>query len=224
MRKEALVGTATLLLLSSAVGLRAVDSKLTDRIQEAAAVLRELRSAPDRGIADDLWTKAECVAVIPGVKKAAFIFGGEYGKGLVSCRDSESRWSAPSFILLGKGSVGFQIGAESVDLVLLVMNDRGMHRLLEDKVALGGEASVAGGPVGRDARAMTDAQLKAEMLSYSRAQGVFAGVDVSGGVLRPDADDNRELYGRAVNPRDVLLDRSVSRVAATEPLMRELER
>jgi lipid-binding SYLF domain-containing protein len=212
-------------LLASSVGVAARDDKLAERASDAATVLQELRSAPDKGIPEDLWTKAECVAVIPGVKKAAFIFGGEYGKGLVSCRDKATRkWSPPAFLLLGKGSVGFQIGAESVDLVLLVMNEKGMHRLLEDKVALGGEASVAGGPLGRDARAMTDAQLKAEMLSYSRAQGIFAGVDVSGGVLKPDNDDNRDLYRRKISAREILLDRTVRPAAATEAFMRELER
>jgi lipid-binding SYLF domain-containing protein len=135
------------------------------RIDDAATVLREIHSAPDKDIPQDLWQKAQCVAVIPSVKKAAFIIGGEYGKGVMSCREGNA-WSAPSFVLLEKGSVGFQIGGESVDLVLLVMNDHGVNRLLEDKVALGGEASIAGGPVGRDVRAMTDAQMKADALSH----------------------------------------------------------
>src|SRR4029077_5284384 len=129
---------------------------------------------------------------------------GEFGKGVMSCRNG-ARWSAPSFMSLQKGSVGFQIGGEAVDLVLLIMNDHGVNRLLEDKVTLGGEASVAGGPVGRDARALTDAQLKAEILSYSRSQGLFAGIDLSGGVLKPDQEDNRDLYGREIGPRDILV-------------------
>jgi len=207
-------------LLMSAVSLGASEGK---RIEEAATVLRELRSTAEKGIPEDLLKKAECVAVVPSLKKAAFIVGGEYGKGLVSCRKG-SKWSAPSFLLIGKGSVGFQIGAESVDLVLLVMNEKGINRLLSDKVALGAEASVAAGPVGRDTRAMTDAQLKAEMLSYSRAQGVFAGVDVTGGVLKPATDDNRDLYGRRVSPRELLIEGSVDPVAATAAFMRELER
>jgi lipid-binding SYLF domain-containing protein len=218
-------GVAFAALLASSVGVAARDDKLADRASDAATILRELRSAPDKGIPEDLWTKAECVVVIPSVKKAAFIFGGEYGKGLVSCRDKATRkWSAPAFLLLGKGSVGFQIGAESIDLVLLVMNEKGIHHLLEDKVALGGEASVAGGPVGRDTRAMTDAQLKAEMLSYSRAQGVFAGIDITGGVLKPDNDDNRDLYRRRISAREILVDRIVMPPRATEPFMQELER
>jgi lipid-binding SYLF domain-containing protein len=199
------------------------DAVHSDRIAEAATVLTELHSAPDKDAPADLWKKAECVAVIPSVKKAAFVVGGEYGKGVISCRHG-SEWTAPSFILLGKGSVGFQIGAQSVDLVLLIMNDRGVNKLLEDKVTLGGEASVAAGPVGRDVRAMTDAQLKAEILSYSRTQGLFAGVDLTGGVLKPDRDDNRSLYGREVSPREILVAATVKSPKAAAPFIRALER
>ncbi len=186
-------------------------------------MLDEIRSAADRDIPEDLWEKANCVAVIPSVKKAAFIVGGEYGKGVVSCRDGKD-WSAPSFVMLQKGSVGFQLGGETIDLVLLVMNEHGMNRLLEDKVALGGEASVAGGPVGRDFRAMTDAQLKAEILWYSRAQGLFAGVNLTGGVLAPDKDDNRDLYGREVSPKEILVGKTVTTPAAAQRFMAALKR
>jgi lipid-binding SYLF domain-containing protein len=211
-------------LLASAAVLSAEVSKAEqDRIHEAAQVLEEIHRAPDKDIPTDLWEKASCVAVIPSVKKTAFIVGGEYGKGLISCRDG-SNWSAPSFVALGKGSVGLQLGAERVDLVLLVMNQRGINRLLEDKVVLGGEASVAGGPVGRDARAMTDAQLKAEVLTYSRSQGLFAGLDLSGGVLKPDKDDNRDLYGAGITPRDLLLAKRVSPPPATTRFMAALKR
>ena len=207
MRQVLYVGAA---VIASSVALSAGVSKgQADRLKEAAEVLQEIHQAPDKDIPKDLWDKASCVAVIPGVKKVAFVLGGEYGKGAMSCRQGAG-WSAPSFMLLEKGSVGFQIGGQSVDLVLLVMNDHGMNRLLQDKVALGGEASVAGGPVGRDARAMTDAQLKAEILSYSRSQGLFAGLDVSGGVIMPDRDDNHDLYGAEVSPRDILVDKRVS--------------
>ncbi len=147
----------------------------------------------------------------------------EVVKGLVSCRRGTA-WSAPSFLLLGKGSWGLQIGGETIDLVLLVMNDRGINRLLESKVALGVEASVAGGPFGRDARALTDAQMRAEILSYSRSQGVFAGADVTGGVLKPDDDDNRNLYGRVVSARDVLTSTKVPVPPAAQPLMIALNR
>jgi SH3 domain-containing YSC84-like protein 1 len=221
MKRILTLSAATLLM--SAATYAAVDSALTDRIADAATVLRELRSVPDKDIPEDLWSKAECVAVIPSVKKAAFVVGGEYGKGLISCRKG-STWSAPSFVLLGKGSVGFQIGASSTDLVLLVMNERGVKHLLEDKVALGAEATAAAGPVGRDARAMTDAQLKAEILSYSRSQGLFAGVDVTGGVLKADNDDNRELYGRKIGPREILVAQSVAPPSEARPFMRALAR
>ena len=174
-----------------------------DRLRAAGSVLRELRSAPDRSVPESLWSDAKCIAVIPSVTKAAFIVGGEYGKGVVSCRLGDG-WSAPSFIELAKGSFGWQLGAESVDLVLFVMNDRGIEHLLQNKVVLGGEASAAAGPVGRDARASTDAQMHAEILSYSRARGLFAGLDLSGGMLRPDKDANEEFYGQSMNPRDIL--------------------
>jgi SH3 domain-containing YSC84-like protein 1 len=201
MRQVLCVGTT--LLASAVVMSAAVNKTQRQRIEDAAAVLHEIHQAPDKDAPEDLWEKASCVAVIPSVKKAAFIIGGEYGKGIISCRKGAG-WSAPSFMLLEKGSFGFQIGGESVDLVLLVMNERGVNHLLQDKVALGGEASVAAGPVGRDTRAMTDAQLKAEILSYSRSQGLFAGIDLTGGVLKPDRDDNKDLYGRDIPPTDIL--------------------
>jgi len=174
-----------------------------DRLREAATVVRELRSAPDRGIPEELWDDAECVVVIPGMKKAAFVFGGEYGRGMMSCR-SGTAWSAPLFMQLAKGSWGLQIGAEAVDLVLLVMNTRGVESLLDNKVSLGVDASVTAGPVGRTGRAGTDAAMRAQILSYSRSRGVFAGIDLSGGVLRPDTDANRDFYGRQIAARDVL--------------------
>lgn len=174
------------------------------RLREASVVLTELRATPEKGIPEDLWTKANCVAVIPSVKKAAFIFGGEYGKGVISCRKPAGGWSAPAFIELEKGSWGFQAGAEEVDLVLLVMNQRGIDKLLQDKVQLGAGASVAAGPIGRSAGASTDLQMAAEILSYSKARGVFGGIDLSGGVLRPDKDANQNAYGASVTPHDVL--------------------
>jgi lipid-binding SYLF domain-containing protein len=220
--KAGLLGVAALIAATAGVSAEVTKAQ-RDRLSEAAVVLDEIRSASDKNIPEELWEKASCVAVIPSVKKGAFIVGGEYGKGVVSCREGTT-WSAPSFVQLEKGSVGFQLGGETIDLVLLVMNEHGMKRLLEDKVTLGGEASVAGGPVGRDVRAMTDAQLKAEMLSYSRAQGLFAGVNLSGGVLAPDKDDNRDLYGREISPKDILVGKSVTTPAAAQPFMTALKR
>ncbi len=181
------------------------------RLNESATVLSELRSTPDKGIPEDLWNKAECVLVFPSVKKAAFLVGGEYGAGVMSCRHAAGHdrpgaagWSAPVFMHLAKGSIGPQFGAEAVDLVLLVMNRRGVDKLLQDKVTLGADASVAAGPVGRSGSAATDAQLNAEMLSYSRSHGVFAGLDLSGGSLRPDAEADARAYGATIATRAIV--------------------
>jgi lipid-binding SYLF domain-containing protein len=203
--RTALTVTAIAAALTVAHAARAgsLSSSEEARIRDAATVLHEIHTVPDKDIPRELWNKTQCVVVIPSLKKAAFIFGGEYGKGLMSCRQG-AHWSAPVFMKMEKGSWGFQIGAQSVDLVLLAMNQSGVNKLLRNKVSLGADASVAAGPVGRDARAATDAQLSAEILSYSRTQGLFAGVDVSGGVLRPDADENADLYGRRVSARDVV--------------------
>jgi len=200
-----------------------VSTSQRKRIEEAAAVLKEIHSAPDKDIPQELWTKASCVIVVPGLKKAAFVLGGEYGKGLMSCRRNGG-WSAPIFMQVGKGSWGFQIGAQSIDLVLLVMNERGTQKMLRNKVTLGAEASVAAGPVGRDARAATDAQMKAEILSYSRAQGLFAGINISGGVVKSVEEDNEDLYGPGVAPRDVVLGTGINAPASTEPFMAALNR
>src|SRR4029079_9934752 len=173
----------------------AVTSAQKRRIEDAATVLSEISAVPEKGVPQDLWNKAACVMVIPSLKKAAFVFGGEYGKGLMSCLRG-SDWSARVFMRLEKGSWGLQIGAQTIDLVLLVMNKSGAERLLANKVSLGAGLPVAAGPVGRDARAATDANITAEILSYSRTQGLFAGINLSGGVLRGDTDDNKERYGR----------------------------
>jgi lipid-binding SYLF domain-containing protein len=221
MRQALYVGVA--LLVSSVIAGATVTKAQAKRFDEAAMVLREMHRAPDKDVPQDLWEKASCVVVIPSVKKAAFIVGGEYGKGLMSCRNG-AQWTAPSFVLLEKGSVGFQWGAESVDLVLLVMNEHGMHRMVDDRVSLGAEASIAAGPVGRDVRAMTDGQMKAEILSYSRSQGLFAGVDLAGGVLKPDHDANHDLYGRGIGPADILVAKTVSVPAEAQGFIAALRR
>ena len=211
------------LVAATATLSAAISDKLKSRIDESAAVLTEIHAAPDKDIPQDLWDRATCVIVIPSVKKAAFVFGGEYGKGLMSCRQGAG-WSAPVFMQLQKGSWGLQIGAQSIDLILLVNNERGMKKLLGNKVTLGAEASVAAGPVGRDARAATDAQMNSEILSYSRAQGLFAGINLSGGVLKADNGDNTDLYGRKVSAADVLLGGVVKAPAAVDAFMRALVR
>jgi lipid-binding SYLF domain-containing protein len=208
-------------LMSASAALADLSPSQAKRLTDAAAVLQELRAIPDKGIPDEIWNRAQCVAVIPGLKKAAFMIGGEYGKGIISCRSGQA-WSAPVFLELGKGSAGFQIGAEQIDLVLLMMNRTGVEKLLSDKVNLGVDASVAAGPVGRAGAAGTDARLTAEILAYSRAKGLFAGVDVSGGVMRPDKDANAAGYGAAVTSRDVLFTEKVAAPPAAQALLRAL--
>lgn len=199
-----------------------VSSQETDRIQAAADVIHGIGGESDKDIPRDLWDKAGCVVVVPSLKKVAFGLGGEYGKGLMSCRRGGA-WSAPVFMELEKGSWGFQIGAESIDLVLLVMNESGVKKMLQDKVSLGADASVSAGPVGRNAAASTNGQMNAEILSYSRSQGLFAGIDVSGGVLRPDVDGNHDLYGHDVSARTVLSG-DTHAPGATRPFMAALDR
>lgn len=194
----------------------------TGRLQNAVNVIRALRAASDAGIPEEIWSDADCVAVIPGMKKAAFIFGGEYGRGAMSCRNADG-WSAPLFLQLAKGSWGLQIGAEEVDLVLLVMNRDGVDRLLNNKITLGADASVAAGPVGRSASASTDGQVTAKILSYSRARGVFAGINLSGGVLRPDTDANTEYYG-VVAPHDLLMGKAATKDTAAVAFVDSLGR
>ena len=213
---------ALLAALFSVLWMGSALADQTSRLKNATAVVNELRAAPDKGIPEDLWNKAECVGVIPSVKKAAFIIGGEYGRGVMSCRAGKG-WSAPVFLELEKGSWGFQIGAQEIDLVLLVMNRRGVEKLLDSKVALGADASVAAGPIGRAAGASTDAQMSAEILSYSRAQGLFAGIDISGGMLKPDTDANKEIY-HDVSPRDILLGGKEPVPAIAQDFVRTLSR
>jgi len=178
--------------------------KVADRLDASADTLADMMHAADKGIPQDLLDKAKCVVVIPGMKKAGFIVGAKYGRGFASCRRGGAGWSAPAAMRAEGGSFGFQIGGSETDVVLLVMNDGGMKHLLSDKFTIGGEATAAAGPVGRDAAAQTDAMLHAEMLSYSRSRGLFAGVSLEGATLRPDEDTNRELYPRGATNREIL--------------------
>jgi lipid-binding SYLF domain-containing protein len=173
------------------------ESKATQRVQSAADVLNEIQSAPDSGMPQEILSRAECVAVVPSMLKGGFIVGGKYGRGLASCRTPKG-WSAPAFFMVTGGSVGFQIGGQAVDLVMLIMNNDGMQHLLSSKVALGADASVAAGPVGRHAEGNTDWKMRAQVLTYSRARGVFAGVSLNGAVLKQDKDSTREFYGHMV--------------------------
>src|SRR5271170_4540741 len=179
--------------------------KVDDRLDASADTLIDMMRAADNGIPQDLLDKAHCVVIVPGMKKAGFIFGAKYGRGFAVCRRSGgSGWSAPAAMRVEGGSVGFQIGASETDVVLLVMNDGGMKHLLSDKFTIGGEATAAAGPIGRDATAETDAMLNAEMLSYSRSRGLFAGISLEGATLRPDEETNRELYGHDATNREIL--------------------
>jgi lipid-binding SYLF domain-containing protein len=205
--KRPIVLTLIVCLCSFALAARADDqpkqSKASDRVQAAADVLNEIQSAPDSGIPQEILGKAECVAVVPSMLKGGFVVGAKYGRGLATCRTPKG-WSTPAFFLLEGGSVGFQIGGQAVDLVMLIMNNDGMQHLLASKVALGADASVAAGPVGRHAEGNTDWKMRAQVLTYSRARGVFAGVSLNGAVMKQDKDSTREFYGHMMTTKAAL--------------------
>jgi lipid-binding SYLF domain-containing protein len=176
------------------------ESKAQDRVQAAADVLNEIQAAPDQGIPEEVLGSAECVAVVPSMLKAGFVVGARYGRGLASCRTPKG-WSAPAFFSVKGGSFGLQIGGQAVDLVMLIMNNDGMRKLLSSEFKLGADASVAAGPVGRHAAADTDWKLRAQILSYSRARGIFAGLELNGAVVKQDKDSTREFYGHMVTSK-----------------------
>jgi lipid-binding SYLF domain-containing protein len=183
------------------------------RINDSGQVLKEILATPDKGIPNDILAKAKCVIVLPSVKKAALGIGGSYGRGAMTCRTGEGAsavWSAPVMMALEGGSIGFQLGGEATDFVILVMNDKGANAILKSKVKLGGDASVAAGPVGRTAEASTSANLQAEMLSYSRSKGVFGGVSLAGSTLRSDDSGNESLYGKKISAEDILQGKGVT--------------
>ena len=200
-------------------------SKDDDRLRNCGSVLKEILDVPDN-MPQGLLDKADCVVVFPSVKKAAFIVGGSYGRGAMTCRQGEDfrgQWGAPTMMALEGGSFGFQIGGQATDFVLLVMNESGARGILASKVKLGGDASVAAGPVGRDASASTDATLRSEILSYSRARGLFAGVSLEGSTIRPDNNDNRRIYGKKIPARDIVLSGTVPVPPAAEQLVSTLD-
>lgn len=182
------------------------DDDTAKRLNAAAEVLSEVMATPDKGIPKDLLDKAACAVIVPNVKKGAFIIGAKYGRGFILCRNKNGRgWSAPGGVKVEGGSVGFQIGGSETDVVMLLMNQGAINKLLSSKFTIGGDASVAAGPVGRTSSATTDAQLRAELLSYSRARGLFAGVSLDGATLRPDDDANKDMYGRKMSNQEVVL-------------------
>jgi len=212
-------------LVFSPLALAEKESAAADRLEASADVLNDMMHAADKGIPQDLMDRASCVVVVPNMKKAGFIFGAKYGRGFAVCRRRGGvGWSAPAAMRIEGGSFGLQIGGSESDAVVLVNGDRGMKHLLEDKFTLGGDASVAAGPVGRDASAQTDAQLHAEMLSYSRSRGIFAGIALEGATLRPDKEADHELYGRELTNREILNGGDIKAPASAAKLERALNR
>jgi lipid-binding SYLF domain-containing protein len=203
-----MLASITIALLLLAFSTPADDKeKDEDRLKNSGTVLTEILNVPD-DVPQDLLDKADCVVVFPSVLKAAFVVGASYGRGAMTCRGGgnfNGPWGAPSMMALEGGSFGFQIGGQATDFVLLVMNDSGANGILSSKVKLGGDASVAAGPVGRDASAETDASMRAEILSYSRARGVFAGISLEGSTIRPDNDANERIYGAKIPAKDIVI-------------------
>ena len=189
------------------------------QLEKATNVVEEIMGTPDKGIPHDLLEKAVCVGIVPSELKGAFIVGGTYGRGVLVCRQhGDGPWGAPSMFTLGAGSFGFQIGGEATDVVFIVRNEAGARKLVQDSVKLGADVSATAGPVGRTAEGATDAQLHAEILSYSRTRGLFAGVSLDGAVMKQDKDDNRDLYGRKITAREILIDGIAAVPPQAEPL------
>ena len=220
MKKTILAG----LIFSASILSAASEADAPKRLEAAADVLKEVMGIPEKSIPQDLLNKSQCIVIVPGLKKGAFIIGGKYGKGFVSCRaKGGAGWSAPGAIRVEGGSFGFQIGGSETDVIMLVMNERGVNRLLSTKFTLGADASVAAGPVGRSTQAETDAAMTAEILTWSRSRGLFAGLALSGATLREDEDWNRELYGRKIMNKEIVTT-AIAPPAAAKSLLAELNR
>ena len=215
-----ILAVAILIVIASLTAVASDREDDVNRTQKAAQVFKEIMNIPDQGIPSNLLESAKCIAIIPGDKKFAFIFGGSYGRGLATCR-TEHGWSAPMFVAIDSGSVGYQIGGSSTDIVMLFMNDHALQSLMSDKFKLGADASVAAGPVGRNAAAGTDLKLNAEILSYSRSKGIFAGVSLDGAVMQADKSGDKAMYGDDVN-RHEILDGKVAVPASARALVEEL--
>jgi len=208
MHQKSFAVLAVVVLLASAVafGFNRADS--VKRLQKSSEVFGEIMRTPDKGIPEDLLDKCACIGIVPGLKKGGLGIGGKYGRGVLMCR-KPSGWTAPSFITIEGGSVGFQIGFTQIDVVMLFMNKKGVEKLIDDKFTIGADASAAAGPVGRSTAAQTNIRLDAEILTYSRAKGLFAGVALDGATLRQDKDDNKDFYGAEVDARKILIDGTV---------------
>jgi SH3 domain-containing YSC84-like protein 1 len=210
----------TMMVLASSWAFGA-SKKQNERLKDSTEVLKAIMDTPEKGIPQDLLARAACIGIIPSVKKLAIGVGGQHGSGYVICRRNggTGAWGAPSGFSLSGGSFGLQLGASATDFVLLFMDAHGVEKLLQDKFTLGADAAVAAGPVGRTASAATDAQMSAKVLSYSRSKGLFGGLALTGAVLRPSGDDNEELYGRKVSPKDLLINGSIAPPAAAGGLL-----
>lgn len=221
MTKQFLLVLTCMFLVPAVVSASDREDDLS-RIQNATQVFQEIMNTPDKGIPNEILESAKCVAIIPGDKKFAFIFGGTYGRGVATCHTTHG-WSAPMFVAVEGGSVGYQIGGSSTDLVMIFMNDHALQSLLGDKFKLGADASVAAGPVGRHAAAGTDIRMNAEILSYSRAKGVFAGVSLDGTVVQADKSGDQAMYGKDVNRREILSGK-IAVPESARPLVHEISR
>jgi lipid-binding SYLF domain-containing protein len=209
--------------VATSVAALAQESTPDKRLQDAAAVVNEMAGMPDKGVPQSVLDKAQCIVVIPGLKKAAFVIGGQYGRGFASCRKPGAGWRAPAAVRIEGGSFGLQLGGQSTDVILVVMNQRGMDRLTSDKFTIGADAAAAAGPVGRDAKADTDIQLNAEILSYARSRGAFAGLSLEGATMRPDNEENKKLYGKEISNKEIL-EQGVPTPAAARILTSALNR
>ncbi|HLB87404.1 MAG TPA: lipid-binding SYLF domain-containing protein [Terriglobales bacterium] len=218
--KRLLILCVVFCLAATAFAAEGKDNKAEDRLKAAASVLDEIQAAPDQGMPEEVLGSAECVAVVPSMLKGGFIVGARYGRGVASCRTPKG-WSAPAFFTVEGGSFGLQIGGQAVDLVMLIMNQEGMQKLLSSEFKLGADASVAAGPVGRHAAADTDWKMRAQVLSYSRARGVFAGLELNGAVIKQDKDSTREFYGRMV-PFNTSLTGTIDAPANAYPFLNTL--
>ena len=222
--KRIFVCAMSALLLVATSWANDKEEKDEDRLKNAGTVLTEILNIPE-DIPQDLLDKADCVVVFPSVLKAAFVLGGSYGRGAMTCRTGDNfsgAWGAPSMMALEGGSVGFQIGGQATDFVLLVMNDRGANGILSSKVKLGADASAAAGPIGRNASAETDASMRAEILSYSRARGLFAGISLEGSTIRPDNDGNKRIYGKKISAKEIVIAQETHVPPAAEGLISTL--
>ncbi len=219
MRSRLIAIPLALLLVLPAAASSGLNKKDKKTLTEAVTVLDELSRAPDKGIPQELLAKAECILIFPSVAKGAFIVGGKRGRGVASCRQPDGRMGSPAFYTVGGASIGFQVGGQAADVVMLIMNEKGVDRLLEDQFTLGGEATATAGPVGRTAQAATDAQLRAQLLSWSRSRGLFVGAALDGSVVKPNGEANARLYGEATTGKEILVKSTLAVPASARPLV-----